>query len=472
MPTSVSTDGVVPVGMEEPKAHIEHHLDTQIISVFSTFRLSDKKEFRANVESLIQLEETLGVFALLKGNTATIKFSCYTGSVRVQTNGIVKCEGQGSFEEAESVAKLVVGIFRRIGQEPAGLFDHRFTQIQATSALPFRVHLRNLQQEYPEEVSFDYSIQKGKADIRFDDLKAQISLGVSGKMNMFCSGDCNPVDYSMSKTLEAVSRVCRMANDCKLPDVERSVACSTGRSSGALQTAEELNQRSWGVNSVRRSERLQSVWNLPESYRVVEEETNRHDGSKSASRFDDPNVDFLADFMEKNGMDSDSHLAKCLEKATVVQKKLEARGKEPHIWDLFLDEVHAMSYIDCPYIELKIPQIVKKVPQKRKSEPVYPTYRSSGKKRKIEASKVSRGSGRPQPRPDQNSDDDQEAAEKPKKVVSKAEQEASEIIVASLAAEEGPGQKATKWFDWFLHFYNRPKGVSTVQLCRDFMKKS
>lgn len=111
---------------------------------------------------------------------------------------------------------------------------------------------------------------------------------------------------------------------------------------------------------------------------MVEEGTNRHDGSKSVSRFDDPNVDFLADFMEQNGMDSDSHLAKCLEKATVVQKKLEARGEEPHIWELFLDEVHAMSYIACPYIELKIPQIVKKVSQKRKSEPVYPTYKTSG----------------------------------------------------------------------------------------------
>lgn len=101
----------------------------------------------------------------------------------------------------------------------------------------------------------------------------------------------------------------------------------------------------------------------------------------------------------------------------------------------------------------------------------------SGKKRKIEASRVSRGSGRPsrqpQPGPDQSSsDDEQVAVEKQKKVVSKAEQEASDTIVASLAAEEDPGQKATKWFDWFLHFYNRPKGVSAVQLCRDFMKKS
>ena len=57
-----------------------------------------------------------------------------------------------SFEEAECVAKLVIGTFRGAGQEETGLYDHRFVQVQATSCLPFRVHLRKLQLNYPDDV--------------------------------------------------------------------------------------------------------------------------------------------------------------------------------------------------------------------------------------------------------------------------------------------------------------------------------
>ena len=111
--------------------------------------------------------------------------------------------------------------------------------------------------------SYDYSIQKGKADIRFVDLKATISLGVSGKMNLFCesvtvyhfivytlfpasrayrklvtqssfpgSGDCDPVDYRMTNTLGAVERLCRMADSCKLPDVGKAVVTPNRQNTG------------------------------------------------------------------------------------------------------------------------------------------------------------------------------------------------------------------------------------------------
>ena len=45
-----------------------------------------------------------------------------------------------------------VGTFRGAGQEEAGLYDHRFGQAEATSALHFRVHLRKLQLNYPDTV--------------------------------------------------------------------------------------------------------------------------------------------------------------------------------------------------------------------------------------------------------------------------------------------------------------------------------
>ena len=70
MPSSASSDRIQNVaGNEEPTNGIVHQMETQIIRVASAFKLSDRKEFRANVEALVGLGNTLGIFMELKKNT-------------------------------------------------------------------------------------------------------------------------------------------------------------------------------------------------------------------------------------------------------------------------------------------------------------------------------------------------------------------------------------------------------------------
>ena len=140
---------------------------------------------------------------------------------------------------------------------------------------------------------------------------------------------------------------------------------------------EEHNQYKWGINCVRRSERLQGVWNTPALFEEVQDRDEHVEEELSSHLSDSPLLDFLTDFVQKNGTNH-WNLAAYLAKAGEVEKYLLARGEEPSIWQLFLDEIHARSYFACPPVELKVPEIIAKAPQKRKSMSVYSATSSTG----------------------------------------------------------------------------------------------
>ncbi|OWA51803.1 hypothetical protein BV898_16269 [Hypsibius exemplaris] len=201
--------------VEEPPRELQINL--RIFNVKSDFRLSENPEFRANFEAIAA--HCVGKYCQISRETLIIQYSHHAGKCRIARNGLVQLYAQVSFEEADLVADRVCWDFKHIAHQDVGVFNRRYTWLNASGELPYEVSLNRLKRSHPE-IQYASEIAPAAA-ISFEEINILVNLFRSGRFTVFGAGDCNPVDYALSKTSLAIDKLVELTEEFMIANSQK-----------------------------------------------------------------------------------------------------------------------------------------------------------------------------------------------------------------------------------------------------------
>ncbi|OQV12940.1 DNA repair endonuclease XPF [Hypsibius exemplaris] len=172
-------------------------INLRIFNVKSDFRLSENPEFRANFEAIAA--HCVGKYCQISRKTLIIQYSHHAGKCRIARNGL------------------------HIAHQDVGVFNRRYTWLNASGELPYEVSLNRLKRSHPE-IQYASEIAPAAA-ISFEEINILVNLFRSGRR-----GDCNPVDYALSKTSLAIDKLVELTEEFMIANSQRRnylSSCST-----------------------------------------------------------------------------------------------------------------------------------------------------------------------------------------------------------------------------------------------------